>query len=87
MIITMVPTDMVDVVWKDARPVLARAVATVKDKFFVDDIRDAAKRGELMLWLVYDRNELMGAFTTRIIDYPAGHAMALDWVAGHNLSG
>ena len=37
-----------------------------------------------MLWVVLDTNndEVIAAVTTRLIEYPQGNAMALDWVGG-----
>ena len=82
MIITMIPANRLDAVWPQIEPILARAVKTLKGKFFVADIKEAAKKGDLAVWGVFDEQKIVASFTTRIIAYPAGNAMALDWVAG-----
>lgn len=85
MIITMIPPEKLDAVWPQIKPILDRAVKTLKGKFFVDDIRDAAMKGDLVVWGIFDDHKIIASFTTRIIAYPAGNAMALDWVAGDKM--
>ncbi len=83
--ITLVPREAVDVVWEDLAPLLGKAVATVKGKFRTDYIQPAAMVGELCLWAVKDGNKTIGAFTTRVIQYPERRALAIDWVGGERI--
>ena len=86
MIISLVPASMIDLVWNDIKPHLNRATDTVRGKFVVDDIRKLAESGELALWLVADGKEIVASFTTRVIAYPQGNALAVDWVGGDRMA-
>lgn len=85
MIISMVPTDFVDLVWNDVKPHFERAVATLKRYFRVDEIREDAKTGKLMIWIVADGKRIEAAFTTRIIQYHDRRALAYDWIGGNRV--
>jgi len=78
-----VPTEAVGHVWKDVDRVLKKAVATVDNKAKMIDILDGIYDGTYVLWVVIDeQDDVIAAFTTRLIVYPQRRALALDWVGG-----
>jgi len=78
-----VPTEAVGHVWKDVDRVLKKAVATVDNKAKMIDILDGIYDGTYVLWVVMDeQDDVIAAFTTRLIVYPQRRALALDWVGG-----
>jgi hypothetical protein len=81
--VSLVPTEAVGHVWKDVDRVLKKAVATVDNKAEMIDILDGIYDGTYVLWVVIDeKDDLIAAFTTRLIVYPQRKALALDWVGG-----
>ena len=81
--VSLVPTEAVGHVWKDVDRVLKKAVATVDDKAERIDILDGVYNGTYVLWVVVDeQDDVIAAFTTRLIVYPQRKALALDWVGG-----
>ena len=85
MMITAVPIEGVDIVWEDAKKVLHKSVNTSAGKFEVEDLKQELRQGQLVLWLVMDGSEVLAALTSRVIEYPGGRAMALDWVGGKHM--
>ena len=84
LIFTPLPKDHAKAVWPSVAKVLKRSVATAEGKYEVDDLLDFILNDELVLWVVLDttNDEVVAAITTRLIEYPQGNAMALDWVGG-----
>ena len=81
--VSLVPTEAVGHVWKDVDRVLKKAVATVDNKAKMIDILDGIYDGTYVLWVVMDeQDDVIAAFTTRLIVYPQRRALALDWVGG-----
>ena len=81
--VSLVPTEAVGHVWKDVDRVLKKAVATVDNKAEMIDIFDGIYDGTYVLWVVIDeQDDVIAAFTTRLIVYPQRKALALDWVGG-----
>jgi hypothetical protein len=82
-----VPTEAVGHVWKDVARVLEKSVATVKDRSTTIDILDLTYNGTYALWVVIDeQDDVIAAFTTRLIEYPQRRALALDWVGGTRMN-
>ena len=81
--VSLVPTEAVGHVWKDVDRVLKKAVATVDNKAEMIDILDGIYDGTYVLWVVIDeQDDVIAAFTTRLIVYPQRKALALDGVGG-----
>ena len=81
--VSLVPTEAVGHVWKDVDRVLKKAVATVDNKAEMIDRLDGIYDGTYVLWVVIDeQDDVIAAFTTRLIVYPQRKALALDWVGG-----
>ena len=84
LIFSPVPKDHAKIIWPNVAKVLKRSVATAEGKYEVDDLLDLILKDELVLWVVLDTtdDEVVAAITTRLIEYPQGNAIALDWVGG-----
>lgn len=80
-----VPPEHVDLVWPDAAPLLAPAIATADGKFAPQDILDTLKTGGLLLWIAADDMVPVAAVTTRIVSYPQCRALAMDWIGGSRM--
>lgn len=81
--VSLVPKEAVGHVWKDVEKVLEKSVATIKDKSGTIDILDGIYDNTYVLWVVLDEQDnVIAAFTTRLIVYPQRKALALDWVGG-----
>jgi len=81
--VSLVPKEAVGHVWKDVEKVLEKSVATIKDKSGTIDILDGIYDNTYVLWVVLDeQDDVIAAFTTRLIVYPQRKALALDWVGG-----
>jgi hypothetical protein len=77
-----VPPELVDLVWPDAEPFLAPAIATAGGKLCAEDVHRRLQAGELLLWIVADDMVPIAAVTTRILGYPGRRALAMDWIGG-----
>jgi hypothetical protein len=80
--ITVVPSQVVDVVWPDAEVLLGKALSVSRRRYTMESIRDHLERGILALWLVFDGPTPVAAFTTRIAVYPAAKGLCMDWIGG-----
>tara|TARA_R100000963_G_C4641837_1_gene105452 strand:+ start:303 stop:722 length:420 start_codon:yes stop_codon:yes gene_type:complete len=85
-IFTAVPTEGVEIVWKDVKPLLDKAVNTSKGKFSIEDIYEYLLNGYYSLWIVMENKKVIAAITTRIVEYPASKGMAMDWIGGENIN-
>ena len=84
LIFSPIPKDCAYTIWPQVAKVLKRSVATAEGKYEVDDLLDCILKDEFVRWVVLDTNndEIIAAITTRLIEYPQGNAMALDWGGG-----
>tara|TARA_B100001059_G_scaffold208276_1_gene220418 strand:- start:480 stop:899 length:420 start_codon:yes stop_codon:yes gene_type:complete len=85
MIMTAVPTEGLDVVWKDAAKALGKSIQTMKGKFTLGSLYEALKREELVLWIIVDDGKVIAAITTKVLEYPSCKAMAMDWIGGERM--
>jgi len=77
-----IPAPVMDVVWPDVVKLMDRTLATAHGKYTIDDVYAGLQRGDLALWLAVEGTKPIAAVTTRVIQYPQGRALALDWVGG-----
>ena len=87
LIFSPIPKDYVKAIWPSVAKVLKKSVFTAKGKYEVDDVLDCILKDELVLWVVIDTadDEVVAAITTRLIEYPQGNAMAMDWIGGSRM--
>ena len=81
-----IPLPLLDTVWSDAERLLAPAIDVAPGKFSIEDVRQDILNGNVVLWLVVDGTKPIAAITTRIINYPQRHAMAMDWIGGTRMN-
>lgn len=84
--ITAIPKEELGAIWPRVHEALAKAVNVIEGKFTVGDVALMIREGLVALWVVHDEDEIVAALTTRIIAYPEGNALALDWVGGSQMA-
>lgn len=85
MIISAVPTDLLDTAWPRLVGLLSMAFDMYPGRFDADDILNLCRSEEMAVWAVIDETEIIGAFTTRIAEYPRTRALVIDWVGGNHM--
>ncbi|MEK9985993.1 MAG: hypothetical protein VW879_14745, partial [Opitutae bacterium] len=83
--VSTVPKESVKYIWKDVERVLEKSVDTAEGKLRLIDVLKGILDDTYVLWVVFDNDEIIAAFTTRIIEYPQRRSMALDWVGGSRM--
>lgn len=83
--VSTVPKESVKYIWKDVERVLEKSVDTAEGKVRLIDVLKGILDDTYVLWVVFDNDEIIAAFTTRIIEYPQRRSMALDWVGGSRM--
>ena len=77
------PSEAVKHVWKNVEEILKKSVSTVKDKANMIDVLKGVFDDVYVLWVVLDEEDnIIAAFTTRLLVYPQRKGLALDWVGG-----
>lgn len=84
--ISVVPPQVLDVVWADAAELLGKALAVSRRKYTMDSVRADLDAGALALWLVLDETTPVAAFTTRIAAYPDAKGLCMDWLGGARMA-
>ena len=85
LVLTAVPTAVVDVIWNDVSRVLHRSVLTAGGRFDLNDVRKGIKSGFYDLWVVMEEDRVVAALTTRVVAYPQCKSLALDWIGGSRM--
>lgn len=84
---SVVPPQVVDVVWPQAKDMLEKAVETTFGVYDINSIYSGLESGEYLLWLVTDETKPIAAITTRICQYPSGkRGLAMDWIGGERMA-
>jgi len=84
---SVVPPQVVDVVWPQVKEMLERAVETTFGVYDIDSIYSGLRTGEYVLWVVMDETEPVAAITTRVCQYPSGkRGLAMDWIGGKRMA-
>lgn len=85
MIITLIPLDEIDNVWRYAAPHILRATDRSHDRYALYDIFKAVKMGQQQLWMVYEEDKDVAAFTTSITPYPGRKILTCQFCGGSKL--
>ena len=80
-----VPVDYLDTQWQYIEPILNKAVCLSPRKIDIKDVYEASKQGAYLVWTVEDEGEIIAVITTRMVFYPKGYALALDFVGGDKM--
>ena len=83
--VSAVPKETVKYIWKDVERVLKKSVSTAVGKMDLIDVLRGILDDTYVLWVVFENDIIIAAFTTRIIQYPRRRSMALDWVGGNRM--
>jgi len=80
----VIPPSQLSVMWPHVAPLLDKAVSLSPGKIVLKDVLDAAIAGAYLVWVAVDddKGEFVGAVTTRIVYYPQGNALAMDFLGG-----
>lgn len=81
-VFSAVPTQVLDVVWPDAAPLLEQAVETSGGRYSMERLWAELQDQTLGLWVALDDMKPIAAITTRVADYPDCRALAMDWIGG-----
>ena len=88
LMLTPVPAEFVDGVWSKVSEIMERSVKTAEGKYKVEDLYPEIMDNQIVLWIVADHDrddEIIAAITTRLIEYPQGKSMAMDWIGGKRM--
>ena len=83
--VSAVPKETVKYIWKDVERVLEKSVETAIGKMQMIDVLKGVLDDTYVLWVVFEGDNIIAAFTTRVIIYPQRKSMALDWVGGSRM--
>lgn len=74
-------------VWGFAKPMLERAVAVSNGRMTIDKLHDQIRSGSQHLWLIAENTRHpVAAFTTRIVDYPEGKMLNVQFLGGERMA-
>ncbi len=79
------PATQIKEKWDKIAPILNKAVCLSPTKIDIDDVLSASLAGSYLVWVVTDQEKIIAVVTTRLVPYPKGNAMALDFVAGDRM--
>lgn len=85
MVVTPIPVEYLPVVWGDLARVLDPAVQTAEGRIGMDDLYFELVEGTTVAWGILDGDQLVAAFTTRVVEYPKCRGLVIDWVGGKHL--
>ena len=77
-----VPVEKLDDMWSEISVELQKPVEITPNKVDLESVLDHAKKGVYLIWTVLEGEKVVSVVTTRIIDYPRGKSMAMDFVGG-----
>ena len=80
-----VPVEHLETQWQYIEPILNKAVCLSPRKIDIKDVYEASKQGAYLVWTVQDEGEIIAVITTRMVFYPKGYALALDFVGGDKM--
>ena len=81
--ISFVPPNHVDDVWDVVEGIIAPAVILTNGRYMVEDVRVAARTGNMQLWIVFtDENKIIGCGVTAISEYPSRRLLTVLFIAG-----
>ena len=80
-----VPVEYLDDKWQYIKPILNKAVCLSPRKIDIEDVYTASKQRADLVWTVEEEDKVIAVVTTRMIYYPKGYAMAVDFVGGKRM--
>jgi len=85
LIFSAVPAAVLDVVWADAEPLLAKAVEASGGRYTTQSVYEGLRNQHLLLWMVMDGTKPVAALTTRVSQLPTVRALSIDWLGGERM--
>lgn len=79
--INYVPSDRVDEFWPAVRDWISRAVSRTGE-YDAEDIHSRLQTSKMLLWLVFEREQLVACMVTQTILYPSRHTLMVVCLGG-----
>lgn len=88
MILTLVPDEQVNAIWRTVEPLIQSALDTAPGRYEPVDILVSILKNEKVLWVAFEEEskEIVAACVTYIYNVPLGRVMQIEWVAGSNMA-
>jgi hypothetical protein len=84
--ISFVPPSHINDVWDVVGEILAPAVVLTNGRYVVEDVRVAARAGDMQLWIAFtDERNIIGCVVTAISEYPSRRLLTVLFVAGNKV--
>jgi hypothetical protein len=83
--ITAIPNSEVKHIWLTVYPMLEPAVIRSRGRWDMYSLMSRLLDGRQQLWLVFDENQILGAATTEIINYPMRKMLSVNYLGGKDL--
>jgi hypothetical protein len=84
--ISFVPPNHVNDIWDAVEGFIAPAVMVTNGRYMVEDVKAAAKNGDMQLWIAFtDDRDIIGCEVTAISDYPSRRILTLLFTGGKNI--
>ena len=83
--ITTVPLEGLHTVWPTVEPMLEKAVRRSNGRYEIQDVLAAIMRGNEVLWIALEDEEILGSLTTSIMDYPHRRFLVGHWLGGKQI--
>lgn len=82
--IGMATPDQASKLWDLVGPMLDKSVPYSGGRYSLVDMFNQIMSGEQFLWLVTESDNLVAAFTTRVVSYPRFRALSCQFCGGDN---
>jgi len=77
-----VPVEKLDEMWGEISVELQKPIEITPNKVDLDSVLNDAKNGAYLIWVVLCDEEVVAVVSTRIINYPKGKSLAMDFIGG-----
>ena len=83
--VSMVPPQLLDTCWGKIEAYLDKAAKYTYGRYSVNDIYEAIKDGDNVLWVAFDAGNIVGAVVTSMVTYPRKKALCMQFCGGVDL--
>lgn len=72
----------IDKVWPLAAPLIERSLKHAHGKYKIEDILESIIDKNMLLWVIFNNDELSAAFVTICLEYPQERTLQIDFCGG-----
>lgn len=83
--ISCVPPEHVHNVWPIVEPMLQRAVDKNPGLYTTEDIKLELLESKQLLWIIYQDGEIEAACTSKVLQFPRGRSLLIEWLGGEKM--